>query len=97
MNKYSIVQEERNEWNRFWIEKGLHSVEILLLKCSGKYCFGDQITMADCFLIPQIYNAHRFKVDMEQFPSINKVVQNLEKIEAFLTAQPEKQPDYPKS
>ena len=49
--------------------------------------------MADCCLIPQVYNANRFKVDMNQFPNITRIVQTLENIEAFVAAHPDNQPD----
>ena len=60
-------------------------LQVLVSKSAGKYCVGDQITMADCFLVPQVYNAYHFKVDMKQFPNINTIVQNLEKVNAFIT------------
>merc|ERR1739848_432785 len=52
MNKHSSEQAARVEWSRFWIEKGLRSVEQFLTKSSGKFCVGDQVTMADCCLVP---------------------------------------------
>ena len=65
-----------------------------VLKSSGKYCVGDDITMADCFLIPQVYNAkYRFRVDMNQFPNITRIVRALEQIDAFVTTHPDNQPD----
>ena len=67
--------------------------QVLVSKSGGKYCVGDQITMADCCLIPQVYNANRFKVDMKQFPNINRIVQNLEQVKAFVRAHPDNQPD----
>ena len=66
---------------------------MLVSKSGGKYCVGDEITMADCCLIPQVYNANRFKVDMKQFPNINRIVQNLEQVKAFVRAHPDNQPD----
>ena len=69
------------------------SLQVLVSKSAGKYCVGDQITMADCCLVPQVYNAKRFKVDMKQFPNINKIVQNLEKVKAFITTHLENQLD----
>merc|ERR1712020_687439 len=93
MNKHSEIQGERVAWSHFWINKGLIAVEVLISKSSGKYCVGDQVTMADCCLVPQVYNANRFKVDMEQFPNINKVIGNLEKMDAFIAAHPDNQPD----
>ncbi|DBA03612.1 TPA: LOW QUALITY PROTEIN: hypothetical protein N0F65_006791 [Lagenidium giganteum] len=57
-------------WAKEWIERGFTAVETELAKCAGKYCVGDAITMADVFLQPQVYNAHRFKVDLSKFPHI---------------------------
>jgi len=93
MNKHSDIQAERVAWSHFWINKGLIAVEVLVSKSGGKYCVGDEITMADCCLIPQVYNANRFKVDMKQFPNINRIVQNLEQVKAFVRAHPDNQPD----
>lgn len=93
MNMHSPIQEERVKWSHFWIENGLKAVEVLLSKSCGNYCIGDEITMADCFLVPQVYNANRFKVDMTQFPNINRIVRNLENLEAVVAAHPENQPD----
>ena len=93
MNKVSSVQEERVKWSHFWIERGLKSVEILLSKSAGKFSVGNEITMADFCLVPQVYNANRFKVDMEQFPTIKEIMNNLEKIPAFIKAHPDNQPD----
>ena len=65
-----------------------------VLKSSGKYCVGDDITMADCFLIPQVYNAkYRYGVDMNQVPNIIRIVQNLEQIDAFVATHPDNQSD----
>ena len=69
------------------------SLQVLVSKSAGKYCVGDQITMADCCLVPQVYNAYHFKVDMKQFPNINTIVQNLEKVKAFITTHLENQLD----
>jgi len=93
MVKHSSDQSERVKWSHFWIEKGLQSVEILIEKCSGNFCVGDTLTMADCCLVPQVYNANRFKVDKNQFPNINRIMKNLESIEAFIAAHPDSQPD----
>ena len=59
MNKHSSDPSERTKWSHFWIEKGLQSVEILLNKSSGTCCVGDNFSMADCCLVPQVYNANR--------------------------------------
>ena len=64
LKKFSDNPDERLEWSQYWIEKGLKVVEALVSKSGGKFCVGDQITMADCCLVPQVYNAtNRFGVD----------------------------------
>jgi glutathione S-transferase len=65
----------------------------MLTKTAGKYCFGDEITAADAYVVPQVYNAKRFQVDMTRFPVIDGIVKNLEGIEAFRKAHPSSQPD----
>ena len=92
---HSSDPEERKIWSQFWISKGLRVVEKLLGQSSGKYCVGDEITMADCCLVPQIYNANRFAVDMSQFPNINRILKALEVEKAFIAAHPDNQPDKP--
>ena len=69
---------------KIWNEKGLKAVEILLLETSGTYSVGEEITLADIFLLPQVYKAaNEFKVDMAQFPIINRVMANLKKVPPF--------------
>ena len=59
----------------------------------GGYCFGECVTMADVFLVPQMWNANRFKCDLSEFPSLLAIQQRLYKLEAFDQARPENQPD----
>lgn len=70
-------------------------LEVILKDCSGKYCVGDEVTMADLCLAPQVYNAGRFGVDMSKFPVISRINENLMKIPAFEKGHPAKQPDTP--
>eukprot|EP00093_Oithona_nana_P006365 06365.XXX_353453_352701_1 [CDS] Oithona nana genome sequencing. len=95
INRYSSDPEQRKTWSQFWISKGLKVVEELLVKSSGNFCVGDQITMADCCLVPQIYNANRFEVDMSHFPNITRIMKSLELEKAFISAHPDSQPDKP--
>ncbi|XP_017793692.1 PREDICTED: probable maleylacetoacetate isomerase 2 isoform X1 [Habropoda laboriosa] len=71
------------------------AVEKLLSSSAGKYCVGDEITLADCCLIPQIFNARRFLVDLRPFPTILRVDRHLENHPAFTAAHPNNQPDCP--
>lgn len=85
--------EVKMEWGKHWIDSGFSSLEKMLEKTAGKYCFGDEITMADLFLVPQVYNANRFKVEMSKFPNIVRINNELETIAAFKSAHPDQQPD----
>jgi glutathione S-transferase len=59
----------------------------------SKYCVGDKVSMADVYLVPQVYNAIRFNIDMTKYPKISRVYDNACKIEAFRLAEPSMQPD----
>ena len=85
------------EWSKEWITKGFDSLEQRLAATAGKYCVGDEISMADCCLIPQIYNARRFDVDMSKYPIVLRIEQALKEVKAFQDAEPEKMPDAPKT
>ena len=96
MNSARETAEGRAEWSRRWIENGLRAVEKLLQKNSGgQYSVGNSVTVADCCLVPQVYNAERYKVDMGQFPRIVEVVGRLAGLGEFARAHPQAQPDCP--
>lgn len=61
LNKIGVMSgdEEEEKWSQFWITKGFKALEKILATSAGKYCVGDQITLADCCLVPQVFNAHR--------------------------------------
>lgn len=82
-------------WSNFWINRGLEAFEKVIQKTSGKYSVGNSVTLADVCLIPQIYNAKRFNVDLSAFPNICRVQLSLESLPAFRLSIPEKQPDFP--
>jgi maleylacetoacetate isomerase len=73
------------------------ALEKMLAKTAGKYCFGDSITLADCVLVPQVFNAKRWEVDMSKFPIISRIDAELATHPAFKAAHPDVQPDAPKS
>ena len=82
-------------WYDNWIARGFVAVEHWLANDgqSGKYCFGDSPGMADCFLVPQVYNAERFGCDLEPYPRIREITANCRSHQAFVSAAPEAQPD----
>ncbi|KJE88489.1 maleylacetoacetate isomerase [Capsaspora owczarzaki ATCC 30864] len=92
-----VGDEKKVEWARHWINHGLAGLEALLAKTHGKYSVGDTVTMADCTLVPQLYNARRFKVDLSQFPIALAIENELIKLDAFKAAHPSAQPDCPES
>ncbi|MCB0408108.1 MAG: maleylacetoacetate isomerase [Bdellovibrionales bacterium] len=94
-SEFGLSEEKKLQWIQKWIRLGLHSFEHLITHTSGQHCFGDTPSAADAFLIPQIYNAKRFEIVMEEFPLLNKIDLNCQKLEAFKKSAPEQQPDAP--
>ncbi|RTZ14418.1 maleylacetoacetate isomerase [Vibrio aquaticus] len=84
---------DKQNWYRHWIETGFEALEQRLNKTRGRYSVGDEISLVDVCLIPQIYNAKRFGVDLTPYPNINLVTTSLYGVEAFIQAAPEMQPD----
>ena len=80
-----------DEWYRHWVAEGFDAVEALIRP--GPYAFGAHVTVADLCLVPQVFNARRFKVDMAKYPKISAVDAACLKLPAFDKARPEKQPD----
>lgn len=89
-----LQKTESDAFVRHWIQDGMASLEKLLEKTSGSYCFGGELTAADCFVVPQCFASRRFGVDVESYPRLARVNANCLKLEAFKRAHPEKQPDY---
>jgi len=93
--KLGFTAEQKENWIQHWAYAGLDALEANLKEFSGKYSFGDEVTMADIFLIPQIITCQRFKVDMTNYPTLMKIFENCMKHEAFIKAHPFRQPDTP--
>lgn len=89
-----ISDNQKQDWYAYWIRLNFTALEQELKTHSGHYCFGDTPTLADCCLVPQVYNANRFKVDLTEFPTILAVVKHCHQLDAFIKASPEKQPDF---
>uniref|UniRef100_A0A667Y0Y0 Maleylacetoacetate isomerase n=1 Tax=Myripristis murdjan TaxID=586833 RepID=A0A667Y0Y0_9TELE len=96
-NLYVIqkIGAEKVQWAQHFIERGFQALEPILKETAGKYCVGDEISMADICLVPQVYNAERFKVDVGKYPTIKRLNQTLIEIEAFKVSHPSCQPDTP--
>ena len=94
-NVLHVNQETRDEWYRYWIIEGFRALETLLRPRAGPYCLGPDISIADCCLIPQMYNAHRFSVPLDEFPTLLAIEQACLALDAFDRARPENQADAP--
>ena len=87
--------EAVNRWARHWIAQGFDALEQLIGRHSadGLHCHGSGVTLADVFLLPQVFNARRVELDLAPYPRISKVAAHLEALPAFDAARPERQPD----
>jgi len=85
-------------WCRKWIAEGFSAFEALAAKRStgGRHSIGDALTLADVWLIPQLYNANRFELDLAPFPTIVGIGRHCLTIDAVAAAHPDKQPDAPR-
>jgi len=92
---YGLDEEGVNAWYRHWIAEGFTLMESFLLeqKKTGKYCFRDQVSMADCCLVPQVFNAQRYQCDLTPYPEVMRIHEECMKRDAFVRAQPSAQPD----
>jgi maleylacetoacetate isomerase/maleylpyruvate isomerase len=89
-----LGEGEVNAWYRHWIADGLGKLEAEMKSpLTGKFSHGDAPTMADCCLVPQIFNAKRYDCDLAPYPTVMRVFGECMKLEAFDRAQPSRQPD----
>jgi maleylpyruvate isomerase len=90
-----VGEEAKDTWYRHWLETGFSSLEKRLANDPrvGKLCFGNTPTLADLCLVPQVFNARRFDIDMSRYPTIERIVDHAGQIDAFARAAPGQQPD----
>ncbi|HET7199591.1 MAG TPA: maleylacetoacetate isomerase [Burkholderiales bacterium] len=92
---YRLDDEGVNSWYRHWIAEGFRAMEAFLAqeRKHGKYCYRDQVTLADCCLVPQVFNALLYKCDVKPYPAVMRIHEACMKLDAFIRAQPSRQPD----
>ncbi|MFQ5608933.1 MAG: maleylacetoacetate isomerase, partial [Woeseiaceae bacterium] len=82
------------DWYAHWIHLGFQAAETFVSYApNSRYVYGNEVTLADCFLVPQMYNARRFDVPLDDFPRLVEIVDNCNELDAFRRAIPEKQAD----
>lgn len=89
----AVDPQQKDQWYQHWTRKGLAVLEAQLADSNGQFCFTEQASFADCCLIPQVYNARRFHVDLTAFPKIQSIYQHCMTLPAFYQAAPEQQID----
>jgi len=88
-----LSEEDKDRWYRHWVESGLEVVERRLAASPATYCHGDTPTLADCVLVPQIFNARRFNCKLDHVPHVMRVFDACMKLDAFEKTRPEACPD----
>jgi len=88
-----VTEAQKSEWILHWLRQGFRALEQRLELTAGQYCVGDNISLADLCLVPQVYNALRFSLDLTPYPTIDRVYQHCMTHSAFVAAAPEQQSD----
>jgi maleylacetoacetate isomerase/maleylpyruvate isomerase len=90
-----LTPDQKNTWYRHWVTLGLQALEEQLAHDSstGLFCHGDTPTMADCCLMPQLYNARRFECDLSAYPTLLRIEERCAALPAFALARPALQAD----
>ncbi len=93
VNSLKLSEDDKDRWYRHWVETGLESVERQLAAQPARFCHGDTPSLADCVLVPQIFNAQRFKCRTDHVPQVMRVFDACMKLQAFEKTRPEACPD----
>ena len=88
-----LSEDDKTRWIRHWVETGLEAVERMLAAQPARFCHGDTPTLADCTLVPQIYNAQRFECRTEHVPQVMRVFHACMQLDVFAKTQPSACPD----
>ena len=86
-----LPEQERDTWYIHWIREGLPALEAMAKPAAGRFLFGDQPTIADVCLVPQLYNARRYNVPLDDYPTLSRADENANQLDAFATAHPDRQ------
>ena len=95
VNRIKPAGIDPTEWQGHFMNAGFQAYEKVASTCAGTYSFGDTVTMADCALMPAVHRAGRFNIDFTPYPTITRVMESLEQLDAFSNSGWLKQPDTP--
>jgi maleylpyruvate isomerase len=95
VRKLGVSDQDKSAWYRHWVELGLGQLDRVISSSgrSGRFAFGDQVTIADLTIVPQIFNARHFGCDLAQAPTLSAICDRCMQLDAFARAQPSAQPD----
>lgn len=93
LSAMGIDDDGRMAWTRRWIEEGFEALEAMVAAHTAGFAFGAEPTLADCLLVPQVYSAERYSVDLSPYPAIAAVAARCDAHPAFQAAHPDRQPD----
>jgi maleylacetoacetate isomerase/maleylpyruvate isomerase len=88
-----VSEDDKDRWYRHWVETGLEVVERQLAASPSRYCHGEAPTLADCCLVPQVFNAQRFNCRLDHVPNVMRVHETCMLLDAFAKTQPSACPD----
>jgi maleylacetoacetate isomerase/maleylpyruvate isomerase len=92
---FGFTAAQKDHWLQEWLGRNLESSEKILQSTAGTFCFGSQVTAAEAFLMPQLFTAQRFNIDISKYPIIIGIKKRCEEMEVFQKAHPFNQPDTP--
>jgi maleylacetoacetate isomerase len=90
LTKLGVAQEARDDWYRHWVRLGFDALEALAAPRAGRFLFGDAVTLADICLVPQIYNARRFALPLDPWPTLVRADAEAAALDAFAAAHPDR-------
>jgi maleylpyruvate isomerase len=89
----SELKADEKAWSAYWNVRGLEALEAAVKPTAGRYCVGDEVSLADICLVPQLYGARRFAVDLTPYPTLLRIEAACNELPAFQAAHPDRQPD----
>lgn len=93
-SQFDASNAQVKEWITHWVGQGFGALDQIIGRVGGRFAFGDGPTLADCYLVPQVYNAERYNVDLSAFPRVLAAADAARALPAFAAAHPDLQPDF---